>query len=673
MSLSNLLLLAAGLLAGTSVARDLTPGAFKSYAKISKTEGGFSAPLQVNDQLGRSVTLLGDLDGDGIPDVASGAMRDDDGGMDQGAVYILFLNRDGSVKSQQKISALQGNFTGDLDPGDQFGRACGAIGDVDGDGIVDLAVGANFDDDGAEDAGAIWVLFLKRDGTVRGHQKISALAGNFSGKLDPLDEFGRCFAPLGDFDGDGVPDLAAGAPYDDDGAWNSGAIWLLYLNADGTVKSHGKISQTQGEFQHEIGERDYFGWSLATVDLDLDGTLELITGEVLDDDGDMNSGAVWVLFLEPTGRVRRAQKISQLHGNFTGELDTPDQFGVSVCVIGDVSGDGIPDLAVGAVKWSDGAQETGSIFVLYMNRDGTVNGHHRFGRTGGAVPLPLSSWDWIGSSLAPLGDLDLDGVPDLVSGARNDDDGGSNLGALYVLYLEGVVAPPHAELAVGETRGEVPFTVGFSDRSTGTVTSWEWDFGDGGTSSQQHPEHTYTLAGTYTVRLSVSGPGGSDLATRRDLVTARSPVDGSTSPYGCGVNPPGSLVVLSGEPRIGTRLTFGVDNPLGTQSPGSIARLGISLAPAPGFPCGISRPRLGMAGGGAPGELLIDLSRIDSIATGEAWSAAGSPAAVPVDIAPDPTLIGLPVYVQGILVDPQPTGTGPRIGLGSALAIVVGS
>ena len=100
------LLMATALLAAPTLGQELPAGAFKTYSKISKTEGGFDAPLQVNDQLGRSVALLGDLNGDGIQDIACGAVSDDDGGTDQGAVYILFLNRDGSVSSQQKLSLI---------------------------------------------------------------------------------------------------------------------------------------------------------------------------------------------------------------------------------------------------------------------------------------------------------------------------------------------------------------------------------------------------------------------------------------------------------------------------------------------------------------------------------------------------------------------------------------
>jgi hypothetical protein len=67
------------------------------------------------------------------------------------------------VNSLQKISSTEGGFNGPVDTGDAFGGATASLGDLDGDGVTDLAVGARFDDDGGPNRGAVWVLFL--DGT----------------------------------------------------------------------------------------------------------------------------------------------------------------------------------------------------------------------------------------------------------------------------------------------------------------------------------------------------------------------------------------------------------------------------------------------------------------------------------------------------------------------------
>jgi len=127
----------------------------------------------------------------------------------------------------------------------------------DGDGIGDLAVGATFDDDGGTDRGAVWIVFLNADGTVNSHQKISDTQGNFTGILVDHYGFGGPMSSLGDLDGDGVCDLAVGYPNDDDGGSRRGAVWILFLNPDGTVKSHQKISDTEGGFTGTLdsGER----------------------------------------------------------------------------------------------------------------------------------------------------------------------------------------------------------------------------------------------------------------------------------------------------------------------------------------------------------------------------------------------------------------------------------
>ncbi|MCH8824424.1 MAG: FG-GAP repeat protein, partial [Planctomycetes bacterium] len=195
------------------------PGWVLSHKKISDTQGGFTGILDEDDHFGRSLVMLGDLNGDGVGDVAVGADGDDDGGWQRGAVWVLFLNPDGTVNDHQKISDTQGGFTGTLGNGYYFGRSVASLGDLDGDGVGDLAVGGGW---------AVWVLFLNTDGTVKSHQKISNTQGGFLGTLHDDDNFGMGVASLGDLDGDGVGDMAVGASRDDDGGPNRGAVWILF-------------------------------------------------------------------------------------------------------------------------------------------------------------------------------------------------------------------------------------------------------------------------------------------------------------------------------------------------------------------------------------------------------------------------------------------------------------
>lgn len=107
---------------------------------------------------------MSDLDRDGVPDIAVGAIHDDDGGSNRGAVWILCFHLNGTVKRHQKISDTAGGFTGQLRDEDKFGVSITSLFDISHGGEVSMAVGANSDDDGAagdNNRGAVWILFLR--------------------------------------------------------------------------------------------------------------------------------------------------------------------------------------------------------------------------------------------------------------------------------------------------------------------------------------------------------------------------------------------------------------------------------------------------------------------------------------------------------------------------------
>jgi PKD repeat protein len=83
--------------------------------------------------------------------------------------------------------------------------------------------------------------------------------------------------------------------------------------------------------------------------------------------------------------------------------------------------------------------------------------------------------------------------------------------------------PPVANFSGSPTTGETPLTVNFTDTSTGSPTSWAWAFGNGSTSTAQHPSHVYTVAGTYSVTLSVTNSLGNDTITKTDYITVTPP------------------------------------------------------------------------------------------------------------------------------------------------------
>jgi hypothetical protein len=424
------------LLASTPTAQ---VGTVAAEQNISETMGGFGGVLDPVDHFGAAVAAVGDLDGDGVVDFAVGAPDDDDGGMDQGAVWILFLDSDGTVAAQSKISETSGGFAGVLVPDDRFGISVAALGDLDGNGVGDIAVGALADSEVAFKQGAVWILFLNADGTVAAHQKIGEATGGFGGDLNAEDFFGASVTALGDLDGDGIVDLAVGATGDDDGGTRQGAVWILFLNADGTVTAQQKISETAGGFGGSLDPFDTFGESVAGLgDLDGDGNRDLAVGALEDDEGGNNAGALWIVFLNPDGAVAAQQKITEGSGGFGGSVGQRDRFGASVAALGDLDGDGVGDLAVGA-SWdsSNAFQQEGSVWILFLRTDGTVVSERKITEGTGGFQGTLETLDLFGTSVAALGDLDGDGGRDLAVGVFRDNDGGFNQGSVWILFLQG--------------------------------------------------------------------------------------------------------------------------------------------------------------------------------------------------------------------------------------------
>jgi len=427
---------AAGVVAAESVGAAQELGTVVGEQKIAASTGGFRGALDGADHFGHALANVGDVDGDGLPDLAVGAPDDDDGGLNRGALWLLFLEADGTVRDQAKISSTLGGLTGTLDNGDHFGSAVAPLGDLDGDGLPEVAVGAELDDDGGSNRGAVWVLSLNADGSVAATRKISQTSGGFAGTLSTGAMLGCALAPVDDMDGDGIGELAVGASSDRDGSQARGAVWLLFLDRDGRVKRPQKISGTSGGFSGALHEGDHFGIALASLgDFDGNGTTDLAVGADNDDEGGSNRGAVWLLCLRTDGTVVRNTKLCSSAGLV---LDNGDQFGSSVASPGDVDGDGTVDLAVGARFDDDGSSNRGAVWMLFLRPDGTLGSSVKISSTTGGFVGPLTTSASFGTSLAALGDLDGDHMLDMAVGVEGDDTGGGDRGAVWVLFLETV-------------------------------------------------------------------------------------------------------------------------------------------------------------------------------------------------------------------------------------------
>jgi hypothetical protein len=402
-----------------------------SYQRIADHTGGFSVTL-ANDIFGSSVAEVGDLNSDGVIDLAVGASADDTGGNNRGAVYILFLRADGMVSTTQRIADNTGGFV-TLWNNANFGSSVAEIGDLNGDGVSDLAIGAPGDNYGGLGGGAVYVLFMKANGEVSSSTKIAHNTGGF-GALADNDMFGQSITEISDLNRDGVPDLAVGAIGDDTGGALSerGAVYILFLRADGTVITAQKIADNTGGFG-SLSSHDRFGRSVTEIsDLNGDGVPDLAVGATGDDTGGADRGAVYILFMKASGTVSATQKIADNTGGF-GQLTNLDDFGRSVTGISDLNADSVPDLAVGAIGDDTGGTSRGAVHILFMRTDGTVSATQKIAdNTSGFGSL--SNYDNFGWSVTEAGDIDGDDKSDLVVGAARDTD---DKGAIYVLFLGG--------------------------------------------------------------------------------------------------------------------------------------------------------------------------------------------------------------------------------------------
>ncbi len=348
----------------------------------------------------------------------------------------------GSVIRSLKVGDQMGGF-GDLRFRDFFGCSVAPLGDLNGDGVADLAVGAS-------GGTAIWILFLRADGTVQTFTEINLGGG---GRW-----YGRRLAAVGDLDGDGLGELAT---------TTSNGLWLLFLNADGTLKSLAQnlfsdpvfVPATQASYFEYTDSLIRTGGLCALGDLDGDGIGDLAVGSPGDPEGVLGGfqvGSIWILRLNSNGSIKAAQKIGQTRGGFPGGLQYGDSFGSSLTLLGDLDSDGSPEIGVG----SAGGPTLGRFWVLSLDPSGMTLDADAFGagnyslRIGGSELFPNEGY-------AALGDLDGDGVSEVAMSfaQRNFPGAPQNDGGFAVGFLraDGSV---RKRLAVGKHRGGFGIVVG---------------------------------------------------------------------------------------------------------------------------------------------------------------------------------------------------------------------
>lgn len=332
---------------------------------ISKIDAEDIPDLNTDHNFGESIDNIGDFDGDGVDDIIVGAPFDSLPGMVKtGSIYLVLLESNGDVKSYKRITnTLNGLPAGAIADNSRFGSAVRGISDLDGNGVRDFLVGAPYDGVASDTSGALYVLFMKGDGTVKKYRKIDRTETVLAGSVANLSLFGRAIAYIGTI-GPGFDVIAVGAP----GSDSTGSVHLISLKSTGAVNSNSEFNGTHPLLATGLDFEDRFGFSLGLVgDLDGDGRSELGVGAPFDDDTDdgfMDKGAMWILYLNEDGTLRETSKISVTSGGFGGYIGSADFFGNAVATPGDIDGDGLPDMLIGARNEVVGGNRTGNFFLM---------------------------------------------------------------------------------------------------------------------------------------------------------------------------------------------------------------------------------------------------------------------------------------------------------------------
>ena len=459
--------------------------------RISENESGFVGPLlnTSNPGFGRAIANIGDLDSDGINDLAVGCPGCDG----EGSVFILFLNSDGTVRSEQKITENVGGFTGTLGGAVAFGGALDTLGDLDGDGVMDLIVGSVNDFNGVvAGAGGLWILYLNTDGTVKGHDLLNPVSGNLNIPWAPQLKLGTSVACIGDLDGDGVNDIATGTQGNLDADKNG--FYIIFLNSDGTAKGYQRIARNVGGFNHPISDYSMLGASIANIgDLNGDGTTDLIAGNYL---AMLHIGEAYVLFMNPDGTVNHYTVLADTSWSISLNFVLYAFFSLDVAVTPDMNGDGVQDILISAPD--NYLNNKGTAYLFYMDTAGHVIDYVSYGHNQGNFQGLIQN-NVFGISLAFLGDLDQNGTLEIAVGQN----GHANKGAVWILDLQ-YCCSVQADFDVESVclLDSIEFVNTTTSGGGVEVDYWFWDFGDGDTlSGVQYPKHLYQSPGTYQVEL----------------------------------------------------------------------------------------------------------------------------------------------------------------------------
>jgi FG-GAP repeat protein len=404
-------------------------------------------------RVGASAAIVGDMDGDGFDDIVIGDPEDSRSGQNSGAVYLIY----GKDNMSNGLSGL-GDSNAVFIVGDhreQFlGISVAGVGDVNGDGLDDLLIGAPaMSGMDAPGQGAVYLV----PGRSERYQGELEMGGSFSfGQTRFIDgqtigSAGRVVGGAGDVDGDGLADFLIGAPawreHDKPGA---GAIYLVYGQQEWEGKYQGGVSLDDvGILFHNNSDQSLLGFTptVGAGDVNADGYADFLFGAHGDGTPESDLGRVFLVYGSPE-RYQDRMSIDSLGTLFSSD-DAGFSFGSGLSGVGDVDADGFDDIMI-AAPYARNA--TGQVHLIYgrSTRFETESNLQILGATFIGETLDGTH---TGSSLGWIGDLDANGFSDLIIPDGSNQRAGTGSGAAFILLgsserLEGELQLSAADIVV---------------------------------------------------------------------------------------------------------------------------------------------------------------------------------------------------------------------------------
>jgi T5SS/PEP-CTERM-associated repeat protein len=559
-------------LAGAASAQPSTlpfPAVFELADLLPVNGGDGSLGFVINgieqyDISGRSLSSAGDVNGDGFDDLIIGAQAADaNGQLMAGQSYVVFggpgVGASGSLELAS-LNGLNGFVINGFDTDDRSGYSVASAGDVNGDGVDDVVIGADLaEPNGQFRAGECYVVFGGPTVGAGGSVELASLDGTdgfvLSG-LDANDVVGLAISSAGDVNGDGVGDLIIGAAGGDpNGQSAAGESYLVFggpsVGAGGSLDL-ASLNGINGFVINGIDVDDQSGRSVASAgDVNGDGADDVIIGAtVAGPNGQSRAGESYVIFGAPGVGAGGTLDLSSLDGTdgfVLNGIDAYDQSGFPVASAGDVNGDGVDDVIIGARSADpNGLGNAGESYIVFggpsVGAGGSLDLASLDG-TNGLVLNGIDEQDLSGGSVASAGDVNGDGIDDVIIGARSaDPNGQAYAGETYVVFgRPGIGAGGSLELSsLDGTNGFVLNGIDGYDISGHAVSSAGDVNGDGvddviigawqaDPNGQNSAGESYIVFGRLTNARIWTNPNGGNLALPANWQDGLAPGPGDTA------------------------------------------------------------------------------------------------------------------------------------------------